>query len=183
MFQKNKSIWAGILELLAGVLFVWLAFMALANPAGSLFSLVIVYGIGAIILGIGSIIRFILLEKRTGFASAAPLLLGIIDIIAGLLLLFNQVTGTLVLVWMFPIWLLVTGLMGLATGGLNRVYGKGYYWLNIVVNLLLIVASIFLFADPLSSALTLSFSFAMGMMFFGIKSIVAAISLFLRRHS
>ncbi|NLB90079.1 MAG: hypothetical protein GX786_02500 [Clostridiales bacterium] len=179
--KKEKTFWASLIELIGGILFVVLGIIAFSNPGASLLAFVILYGVGAIVLGIGSIVRFIVLEKRTGFASASPLLLGILDIAAGIIILFNQPLGVLVLVWLFPLWLVLHSLLGLFSASLTRVYGKGYYWTNIIVNILTIIAGIMLAAQPISSALTLSVLFATGLTVLGIQSIVSAIRCFLQK--
>ena len=138
-------------SLVLGILFVLTALISFQNPAGNLIAIVMVFAIFAIIKGIFEIFVRNRMKELLGYKAYAPIILGIIDILIGVYLLFNLNIGVAVLPFVFAIWFLFDS-----------------------IDVLGIILGVMLLFNPLSSALTLSFLVGFYFMMFGISNIVYA---------
>ena len=109
-----------------------------------------------------------------GYKAYAPIILGIIDILIGVYLLFNLNIGVAVLPFVFAIWFLFDSIFGLFTLDFAKRVSTGYFWFTLIVDVLGIILGVMLLFNPLSSALTLSFLVGFYFMMFGISNIVYA---------
>ena len=149
-------------SLVLGILFVLTALISFQNPAGNLIAIVMVFAIFAII------------KELLGYKAYAPIILGIIDILIGVYLLFNLNIGVAVLPFVFAIWFLFDSIFGLFTLDFAKRVSTGYFWFTLIVDVLGIILGVMLLFNPLSSALTLSFLVGFYFMMFGISNIVYA---------
>lgn len=161
-------------SLLLGILFVLTALMSFQDPAGNLIAIVMIFAVFAIIKGVFEIFVRNRLKELTGFKSYMPLILGAIDIILGVYLLFNLQIGVSVLPYVFAIWFILDSFFNLFTLDLAKAFHTGYYWFSLIVDILGIILGVVLLFNPLSSALTLSFLVGFYFMMFGITYIVYA---------
>ncbi|MCB5951229.1 DUF308 domain-containing protein [Enterococcus sp. BWT-B8] len=159
-------------SLLLGILFVMTALLSFQDPAGNLLAIVIVFAIFAIFKGIFEIFVRNRLKELVGYKSYVPVILGIIDIIVGIYLLFNLGVGVSVLPYVFAIWFILDSFINLFTLDLARAFSAGYYWFSLIVDILGIALGFVLLFNPLSSALTLSFLVGFYFIIFGITYIV-----------
>lgn len=159
---------------LLGILFILVALLSFQDPVGNLVAIVIVIGAFAIIKGLFEIFVRNKVKEFTGYQSKMPIIIGIIDIVIGLLLLFNIGAGVITLPFVFAFWFLLDSIVGLMTAGAARVFSNGYYWFTVVVNIIGILLGIYLLFNPLSSVLTLSFLVGAYFMLVGITEIVYA---------
>ncbi|MCB5954826.1 HdeD family acid-resistance protein [Enterococcus sp. CWB-B31] len=159
-------------SLLLGILFVMTALLSFQDPAGNLLAIVIVFAIFAIFKGIFEIFVRNRLKELVGYKSYVPVILGIIDIIVGIYLLFNLGVGVSVLPYVFAIWFILDSFINLFTLDLARAFSAGYYWFSLIVDILGIALGFVLLFNPLSLALTLSFLVGFYFIIFGITYIV-----------
>lgn len=161
-------------SLVLGILFVLTALISFQNPAGNLIAIVMVFAIFAIIKGIFEIFARNRMKELLGYKAYAPIILGIIDILIGVYLLFNLNIGVAVLPFVFAIWFLFDSIFGLFTLDFAKRVSTGYFWFTLIVDVLGIILGVMLLFNPLSSALTLSFLVGFYFMMFGISNIVYA---------
>ena len=161
-------------SLVLGILFVLTALISFQNPAGNLIAIVMVFAIFAIIKGIFEIFVRNRMKELLGYKAYAPIILGIIDILIGVDLLFNLNIGVAVLPFVFAIWFLFDSIFGLFTLDFAKRVSTGYFWFTLIVDVLGIILGVMLLFNPLSSALTLSFLVGFYFMMFGISNIVYA---------
>lgn len=159
-------------RLLLGIFAIIVSLLSFNNVTGNLVSVVIFYAIFAICKGIFELFVRRTIEDLTGFRSFLPIIIGVIDIVIGIYLLFNLNIGLTILPYVFAIWFIVDSVLGLFT--LDIGLGAGYLWFSLILSILGIVVGISLLFDPLSSALTLSFMVGFYFMLFGIDEIVSA---------
>lgn len=160
--------------LILGILFVLTSLISFQDPAGNLVAIVIFFAIFAIIKGIFEIFVRNRMKELTGYKSYAPIVLGVIDILIGVYFLFNLTIGVAALPFVFAIWFIVDSIFGLFTLDLAKSASTGYFWFALIVDILGIILGIILLANPLSSALTLSFLVGFYFMIFGITNIIYA---------
>lgn len=168
---KRGFDWASFI---LGILFVLVSLFAFQDPVGDLQAIVIVFGLFALIKGIFELFLRSKLREYTGIQIKMPIVLGIFDIIIGLILLFNVNAGVIALPFVFAIWFIVDSIMGLFTSGNLKNTSNGQFWFAIFINILGIIVGFILLANPISAALTLSFLVGFYFMLFGIMEIVYA---------
>ena len=94
----------GWLELIIGILFIVLGIWTFADPRHALASMVFIFGVPAIIVGIADIVLYVQAERYTGFGPVIALISGILSVMSGIMLLVYPRAGIIVLTVLFPIW-------------------------------------------------------------------------------
>lgn len=163
-------------EFLLGILFVIVGFVAFRDPAGDLMSLTIIFGIVAVIKGIYELFFRSLVKEFMGLNGTWLTVLGIIDLVIGILFLFNLYKGMMILPYLFAIWIIVDSVFNLFMLGYYKAQGTGQYWFALIISIATILIGIFLFFDPIVAALTLSFLVGVYFVWFGILAIISAFS-------
>ena len=159
-----------------GILFILAALIAFSNPEASLVSLVIFFGVLAILKGCFSLFIRRKLAQYTNVKSTGLIVIGIIDIVLGGLILGNIEIGIVTLPVLFAIWFILDSISNLATSGISKLVSNTYYWFTIIINILGIIIGVMLLANPVSSALSLVFLVGFYFMWMGILNVIAAFS-------
>jgi len=146
----NRHWWAFLLRGIAAILFAALTFLA---PHVSLATLVLVFGVYALVDGFFAL--FLAVRRTIRHRSSGLLLLqGLLGIAAGVCTwLFPQRTA-LALVYIIAVWALLTGLLELAAGVLFRRWLPGH-WLVIFGGAASVLLGLALFAYPGPGAVAL----------------------------
>lgn len=171
MVEKKGFEWG---HLLLGILFVVSALIAFANPASSLVAVVVVFAITAIVKGIIELSFRRPLRLFGGYYSKSLIAMGVLDIIFGIVLLFNLNVGLAVLPYFFAIWFIIDSVEELFLAKSYKAFGNGYYWFMLITNILCVVLGIMLLFNPVTSALSLAFLIGFYFMVTGITYIIAA---------
>ncbi|WP_430611688.1 HdeD family acid-resistance protein [Enterococcus sp. DIV0876] len=157
-----------------GILFIFVSLISFRDPTSSLVTIVYVFAITAILKGIFELFVRRKLHEYTNQKSTMLIVLGIFDLLVGILLLFNISAGLVALPFVFAGWFLVDSIAALVTAGVYKERSSGYYWFHVIVNILGILLGIMLLFNPISSALTLAFLVGFYFMIIGISLIVYA---------
>lgn len=160
--------------LILGILFILVSLLSFSDPVGDLISLVIFFAIFAIIKGVYELIARNALKNLTGYKAFFPIIIGVVDIIVGIYLLFNLNIGVAVLPFVFAIWFIIDSVFSLFTLDLAKTFSRGYFWFALIMNILGIILGFMLLSNPLVSALTLGFLVGVYLMIFGITQIIYA---------
>lgn len=163
--ETHKFSWG---HLLIGILFILCSLLAFYSPAANLEAFAIVFAVLAILEGIW-------LLFSTQF-SGLRIVIGILDILVGIFMLFNINYTILALPYVFAIWFVADSIFRLATIGYTRIFGKGYFWFSLILNILGLIVGIMLLFQPLTAILTFSFLVGFYLMMFGIQNIMMAFS-------
>jgi uncharacterized membrane protein HdeD (DUF308 family) len=160
--------------IVTGVLAIIIGIIALAWPSATLLALVILFAVYAFSDSAVQGMRAI------GSASAGPvtghLLLGLIDIAAGLVAIVWPGPTALVLVLVVAAWAVVGGIVEFAAGfGAGET--PGTHALFIIGGLISVAFGVVLFARPGVGALTLALLFGMFALIYGISQVSAGIQL------
>ncbi|MGN6218914.1 MAG: HdeD family acid-resistance protein [Microbacterium sp.] len=112
IFSKTKGGWARVGHILLGVLFIIAGVVALFNLTASTAWLALFIGI---LVGIMWIVEGIVALSTLGDAASKgwSIFFAILSIIAGIIVLFSPVWGTLVLWWILGISLIVLGIINI----------------------------------------------------------------------
>ncbi len=181
--MKNKKV-VGVIVLILGILMIVFGVYGVARPSAALETLVVAFGIIAILSGIVEIVFYARIEKRTGMGPALSIIAGILSIIAGILLVCNIAAGTLVVTILFPIWFLSRCISGLANLSLTRmISGTAAYWLSLIVNILGLFLGIMLIFNPMISYLSAGTIAALYLVIIGISNMTVGITLMSNKES
>ncbi|MDU7502291.1 MAG: DUF308 domain-containing protein, partial [Finegoldia magna] len=105
MVEEKKSVdW---MSLITGICFIIVSFIAFKNPYASLASLVIYFGIIAIVKGVGGVLIYKNIKDFTSLNIKLFFWISIIDIILGLILVFNVESAVLIIPYVFSIWFII----------------------------------------------------------------------------
>lgn len=171
--MANQSSFSWV-NLIAGLFLIIASLIAFSDPAGSLFGLTVFLGVIAIIKGIFNIAFRRRFENIIGQKLTTLTVLGVLDIIFGLILLFNIQIGMLTIPLIFAIWFVIDSVFGLMTAKQVKVFGDGYYWFRIIMSIIGIIVGILLVCNPIASALTVAFLVGFYFMLAGIVYITEA---------
>lgn len=163
----------GWVEILLGVLMVILGVYTMLNPAESIAAIVIAYAIIAIFSGIVDFIAYYRIQKRGGFGVAMLILSGILNVLVGILLLFNVGAGAWTLSILFPAWFIVHCIARLANLDFVKLFGSTFeYWFTLIANVIGIALGIMLLFNPVLSASTLVYFVAFYLLLEGFSSVI-----------
>lgn len=175
MNMQKRSVF-GWIELLVGILLAGLGIYTLSNPQGAVKGVVAIYGIAAVASGIVDIVFYTRLDKRIGFAPSMLMVSGIIDILVGILLLFNLGAGAWAFSLLLPIWFIMHCIGRLANLDIVRVTaGKGQYWFSLIVNFVGLILGVLLIFRPFVSMASLGYLIAVYLLVTGIGCVVGAL--------
>lgn len=112
IFSKTKGGWARVGHILLGILFIIAGVVALFNLAATTAWLLLFIGI---LVGIMWIVEGIVALSTLGDASSKgwSIFFAILSIVAGVIVLFSPVWGTVVLWWILGISLIVLGIINI----------------------------------------------------------------------
>lgn len=175
--MKNYSIFTWM-EMAVGVLLMLLGIFTFLRPGSLLTSIVVIYGLIAVITGINDILTFIRMERYTGFGSWVSLIAGILSVMCGFMLLVYPNAGKWILSLLFPIWFIAHCISRLVHIDVYRLAGmKGFYLFTLIVNMVGVILGVLMFFHPVFTFMTMRFMgyiVAVYLIMLGIDSIVSA---------
>ena len=162
-------------ELIAGIVMIALGIASLARPSLAVTGLVYAYGIAGVIVGVTDILRYIRVERYTGFGPIVSLVAGVLSVMAGVVILVNPRVGMAVFSLLFALWFITHCVSRLASlSRVRLVAGRGAYYAALVLNLVGLVLGAVLVVLPTASILTLGYLAAVYLIVLGAESLVMA---------
>ena len=130
----------GWLELIIGIIMVFLGVFIFVRPETALTGIVILYGIIAVVMGITDIMFYVKMERYTGFGPAVSLISGIFSVMAGIMLLVYPSAGKWILVLLLPIWFIAHCISRLSHLSIIRIIaGSFFYYFTLIMNIIGII--------------------------------------------
>ena len=166
-------------QFITGILFLIAAFVVMRYPLATLKTVTFIFAVVAIIRGVAILAGYSTLRQLTGKLAWVWLLMGIFDLVIGVIFLVNSNFGVATITMMFAIWFLVDSVGSLFNVGHLRIAGTGWFVLYLVLDILAVIVSLMLFMQPVVAAITLVTLLSMFFVLFGIECIVLA---FARRN-
>jgi uncharacterized membrane protein HdeD (DUF308 family) len=165
--SQSTSKWLGVL---AGIIAILFGLFALAMPATMLASLVIFFGIFAIIQAIILLIGGIMAGGGEG--SARWILIGgaVVALILGVLALYNPTGFVIAIAFLIGIWAFVLGLFQVFAGFASR--GTPYWWLTLIAGIIGIIVGLYIMTQPIAGSIVLVWVLGIYAIVFGIERIV-----------
>ncbi len=134
---------------LQGVVAIVFGVLAMARPVTTGLSLVVLWGIFALVDGLAAFAG--VFSAEGGLRRTLLLLVGVISVLAGLIALFNPLYAAVTLTWVLGIWLLVRGVL---EGYSALTFSDGSTrWLRLLGAVFLVVAGGLFVANPGAAAL------------------------------
>ena len=172
MVEEKKSVdW---ISLITGICFIIVSFIAFKNPYASLVSLVIYFGIIAIVKGVGGVLIYKNIKDFTSLNIKLFFWISIIDIILGLILVFNVESAVSIIPYVFSIWFIIDSINDISFGRYLRFVPGRLYHLNIIINIITLILGIMMLYNPLRASLTVVFLIGMYLTISGVKYIAYA---------
>ena len=172
MLEEKKSVdW---ISLITGICFIIVSFIAFKNPYASLASLVIYFGIIAIVKGVGGVFIYKKIKDFTRLNIKLFFWISIIDIILGLILMFNIEAAVSVVPFVFAIWFIIDSINDISFGRYLRFIPGRLYELNIAINIITLILGIMMLYNPLSASFTVVYLIGMYLTISGVKYIAYA---------
>lgn len=157
--------WKGIL--VRGVIAVLFGLIALFTPALGFEIIILYFGGFALIDGI--IALFVGMKLK----SATLVLEGIVGILIGLYVFFFTLQAATIFLLLIGIWAIATGILEIIAGVELRKHIKNEIWL-LFVGIISIIFGIFVFVNPIISALAITFVIGIYAIVFGFFLIALA---------
>lgn len=162
-------------ELIAGIVMIALGIVSLARPSLAVTGLVYAYGAAGVIVGVTDILRYIRVERYTGFGPMVSLIAGVLSVMAGVVILVNPRVGMAVFSLLFALWFITHCVSRLASlSRVRLVAGRGAYYAALVLNIIGLVLGAVLVVLPAASVLTLGYLAAVYLIVLGAESLVMA---------
>ena len=167
----------GWLELIIGIIMVFLGVFIFVHPETALTGIVILYGIIAVVMGISDIMFYVKMERYTGFGPAVSLISGIFSVMAGIMLLVYPSAGKWILVLLLPIWFIAHCISRLSHLSIIRIMaGSFFYYFTLIMNIIGIIVGCMMIINPVISLFTAGFLIGIYFILSGLDSIVMAVS-------
>lgn len=169
MEQTKKFNWG---YFIIGVLFLMSSVVAFRNPGSSLSIVILLFGISALTKGVFELFFRNQMKKITGYKGIGSIIIGIFDILLGILLLCNMGLSLFLLPFVFAGWFIIDSIWNLVLSYQFKEVSKAYYWFSMVLSILGIILGFVLLLNPLTSVFSLVFLIGCYFMVTGINFIV-----------
>jgi len=150
--------------LASGIITVVTGMFMLTYPQMASLAVTLFVGWALMVVGIAGIVGGIVNRKSGGMW--LTVLLGALTAVAGLMLAFNLLAGTVTLTMVFVIWLLADGIVGTLTSLVRR--GKSWGWHLCASLVTLLLGIVLLQGMPMASATVLGVYAGIVLMFRGM---------------
>ncbi|MEN6342333.1 MAG: DUF308 domain-containing protein [Methanospirillum sp.] len=167
--STNK--WIGVL---AGIVAILFGLFAFAMPGVMLVSLVLFFGIFAIIEAL--ILLFGGIMAGSEMASMRWILIAgaVVTLILGVLALWNPTGFVIAIAILIGIWAFVLGLFQIFVGIAGRT--APYWWLTLISGVLGVIVGLYILTQPVAGSVVLIWALGIYAIVFGIERIVLAFS-------
>ena len=155
---------AGFWHLFAGIIMVILGFYVWFNPVASLLGLALYIGIAFIVVGAGYFLA------SFSYQSGWYLLVGLLDILVGVILVANLGVTAATLPMIFALWCLAVGVIQLVTSFQLRKIGAPWGW-SLGIGILGILFAFMILIFPSIGAVTINTLMGMYIMLYGAFAI------------
>lgn len=166
MVQDNGKLkWS---SLIMGTLLLIVAVIIFSYPVKNFYTLTWLIGLLILINGVIQLLFRRAARALAGSGSGLIVVIGIIDIIFGLLVIFNVGASSTFFIFMFAAWFIVSSIIGLMTiSKQSRLKG-----LSIIVNVLGLLLGIILLFNPMMGMILVSTMIAITFAILGVTYVI-----------
>ncbi|MGV1009783.1 MAG: HdeD family acid-resistance protein [Dermatophilaceae bacterium] len=160
-----------------GVLAIVFGLVAMFWPTGTVIALALLWGIWALIDGIGSIWQAFRPEAK-GQGRAWLIVMGVIAVLAGLLVIIHPGIAVAALTWILGIWLIIRGVIELVGAFSSTITVPR--WLLVVSGALSLVLGVLFVVNPETGAVAIAFWLGLVALIWGV--VFLGLGLAVRSH-
>ena len=174
MRQRSSYGW---LELIVGILLTVLGIYSFFRPVDYLTTLIVIYGVAALVTGIADIVFYCKMERHIGFAPTVSLVTGVLGVMAGLVLMVHPGAGRWAIGLFFPLWFIAHCISRLTHLSVVRfIAATAFYVIELIVNILGILLGISMLLTPQVTFLSMNLVIGFYLLLLGIDCIIEACS-------
>lgn len=167
--NEGKLKWS---SLIIGTILLIVAIIIFSYPVKNFYALTWLIGLLIIINGFLQLFFRRVTKMASGGNGTFVVILGIIDIIFGLLVVFNVGTSSAFFIYMFAAWFIISSIISLMNiTGQNRMRG-----LTILTSILRIIMGIILLFNPMMGMIVVSMMIAIMFVILGITYVIDGLS-------
>ena len=165
------------MELIIGIALAVLGIFTFVYPDNAVTTLVVIYGIIAVITGIADVVLYVRVERHIGFGPTVSLISGILSVMAGVMLLVYPNAGKWVISLLFPIWFIAHCISRLShLNTIKYIAGNFVYWFTMIGNIIGLVLVVVMIFCPNISIAAVAYIVGAYLVLFGIDCIIIAFS-------
>lgn len=173
MSKSNDKIkWS---SLIIGVIFLIIAVIIFSFPVENFAAITWVIGLLSVINGILEIIYRRANKAVAGIPKGVTITMGIINIIFGLVVMFNSELTSVFFVYCFAFWIVINSLLSILISTPGERANRGLRIFSVILNILAIIFGIVLMFNPLLGIIFISVMIALSFVMFGIFNIIDAL--------
>ncbi|NUI81773.1 DUF308 domain-containing protein [Staphylococcus borealis] len=163
--DNNKLKWS---SLIMGTLLLIVAVIIFSYPVKNFYTLTWLIGLFILINGVIQLLFRRAARAVAGSGTGLIMVIGIIDIIFGLLVMFNVGASSTFFIFMFAAWFIVSSIIGLLTiSKQSRLKG-----LSIIVNILGLLLGMILLFNPMMGMILVSTMIAITFAILGVNYVI-----------
>lgn len=167
----------GWLEFIEGLLLILLGIFTCVHPGSILEGFVILYGLLAVVTGIGDLVFYVKMEQHMGFGPSVSLIAGLLSVMAGFMLLVHPDSGKWIIALLVPIWFIAHCISRLSHLNIVRfVAGNAYYYFSLVINTAGLVLAVLMIVNPGFSVFSIGVLMGVYLLLLGIDCLITAFS-------
>jgi uncharacterized membrane protein HdeD (DUF308 family) len=167
----------GVFQLIIAVLMIVLGVLIFLFPGAILSDLVVLYAVGAVIIGIADVVLFIRAGKYLGVSAITSLVSGLISVMAGFSLLLYPGSERIVLTILFPIWFIAHSLSRIALlKQVSLVKKRGISVMCWLVNGIGILLGCVMLWNPFHSLLYVLWIAGVYLILLGVEGVIVAVN-------
>jgi uncharacterized membrane protein HdeD (DUF308 family) len=160
--------------LVLGIIYIILALIAFNNPGSGILVIVFLFAFGAISKGIFEIVYRKRLSRFRTLNQTGLVILGIFEIVIGILLLANYWIGIVAVPFIFAVWFIVDSVGAIFVATAFREVNNSFFWFSLILGIIGLIIGIFLLMNPITGFLTVEFLVGAFFMLGGIVSLIEA---------
>ncbi|MCD8915182.1 DUF308 domain-containing protein [Staphylococcus simulans] len=169
--STNHIRWSSVI---IGLLFSLIGILSVSFPMKNLAVITWLFGIFFIFNGIAELLFRRLTKSFVGVSSGWLMILGILNIIFGILFIVFTDIGQVAIVYMLAFWFIFASILGIFTVTPAERTNNVYHFFSILVNIIGIIAGIILLFNPFIGAYLIAFFVGITFLLIGLNYIFDA---------
>ena len=158
--------------MLTAVLLIVLGFIFICNPIDTIASWAWLMGVVMLVSGVGTLSVSLRMQAVMPNAGSTTLM-AVLQIILGIVYLFNQGIAAMTLIVMFAMWITVEGLQLAVMSFDYKRYGNKQWWLMLLMGIASVVLGFVAMLNPTATGATISVLIGLAIIFNGLVRLVA----------
>jgi uncharacterized membrane protein HdeD (DUF308 family) len=158
------------LAVLAGIVAVLFGLFAIAMPGAMLASLVLFFGVFAIVEALILLFGGVMAGGEAGPLRWILIGAAVVTLILGVLALWNPTGFVIAIAFLIGIWMFVLGLFQVFAGIADR--SAPYWWVTLLAGVVGVIAGLYIMTQPIAGSVVLVWVLGIYAIVFGIERVV-----------